>query len=334
MSQAVRSITSFLQRRTYTQALLFLATAAGVGFSPVASSQDYPSRPIRLYVGPGPDILARIVGEKLASSLGQPVVIEQRPAAGGIVAGDTVAKAAPDGYSMLLTTGSYTINSVLQPKMPYSLKQDLKPVSLLATLPFVLVVNPSLPIQNLKELLAQARSNPGKINYASSGSGTPAHLAGEMLKQMAKVEMVHIPYKSGGQSFQDLIAGQVQLVFGVMASSIGQIEAGKVRLLAINGDKRYPRTPDAPTVAESLPGYDRPAGWMAYFGPAGLPQPITKRLHAELVKGMATADVMSVFDKLGLLVETSASPESFGAEVKRQYEQAGRLVKAAGIEPE
>ena len=227
-----------------------------------------------------------------------------------------------------------TLRPFLTKNTPYDTLKDFTPITQVGEAVACVVVNNSLPVKNIKELIDYARANPGKVSFGSSGIGTTHHLSGEIMMQMTGVKMVHVPYKSGGQSFQDLIAGQVQLVFGVMASSIGQIEAGKVRLLAINGDKRYARTPDAPTVAESLPGYDRPAGWMAYFGPAGLPQQITRRLHAELVKGMTAPDVIGVFDKLGLLVETSASPEQFAAAVKRHYEQAGRLVKAAGIEPE
>ena len=333
MSQAVLSSPSFLQRRPYTQALLLLATAAGVGFSPVASSQDYPSRPIRLYVGPGPDILARIVGEKLASSLGQPVVIEQRPAAGGIVAGDTVAKAAPDGYSMLLTTGSYTINSVLQPKMPYSLKQDLKPVSLLATLPFVLVVNPSLPIQNLKELLAQARSNPGKINYASSGSGTPAHLAGEMLKQMAKVEMVHIPYKSAGAGLTDLMGGQVQMMFAPAPSALPLIRSGKLRAISVSSPKRYSSLPDVPTVAEE--GYPDflIVGWNGLHVPVKTPLVIIDKLNAEVVRIMRIPDVQERAIKAGF-EPIGTSIKEFEAFQNQDIARMETVIKAGNIQPE
>jgi tripartite-type tricarboxylate transporter receptor subunit TctC len=166
-------------------------------FSSVGFSQTYPDKPIRIIVGPGPDNLARIAGEKITEDWGQAVIVDARPAAGGIVAGDSVAKAAPDGYTLLLSTGSYTINSVLQPKMPYDFQKDLSPVSLLATLPFVLVVNSNSPIKSVKDLVTNAKSQPGKLNYASSGNGTPAHLAGEMLKQMTGIDIIHIPYKSG-----------------------------------------------------------------------------------------------------------------------------------------
>jgi tripartite-type tricarboxylate transporter receptor subunit TctC len=319
------------------KALGFLGVAVVAAVSVPLQAQTYPTKPIRtlVTVAGGVEVAVRALSNKLSDALGQPVIVETQSGAGGAVGATNVAHAAPDGYTLAYaTTSAMTLRPFLTKNTPYDTVKDFTPISKVGEAVACVVVNNSFPAKSIKELVDYARANPGKVSFGSSGIGTTHHLSGELIMQMTGVKMVHIPYKSGGQSFQDLIAGQVQLVFGVMASSIGQIEAGKVRLLAINGDKRYPRTPDAPTVAESLPGYDRPAGWMAYFGPAGLPQPITKRLHAELVKGMATADVMSVFDKLGLLVETSASPESFGAEVKRQYEQAGRLVKAAGIEPE
>ena len=318
-----------------TIAVLGLSVSAV--FCAPAFSQTYPSKPIRtlVTVAGGVEAAVRVLSNKLAEALGQPVIVETQSGAGGAVGASNVAKAAPDGYTIAYaTTSAMTLRPFLTKNTPYDTLKDFTPITQVGEAVACVVVNNSLPVKNIKELIEYARANPGKVSFGTSGIGTTHHLSGEIMMQMTGVKMVHVPYKSGGQSFQDLIAGQVQLVYGVMASSIGQIEAGKVRLLAINGDKRYLRTPDAPTVAESLPGYDRPAGWMAYFGPAGLPQPITRRLHAELVKIMATPDAIGIFDKLGLLVETSPSPEQFAAAVKRHYEQAGRLVKAAGIEPE
>jgi tripartite-type tricarboxylate transporter receptor subunit TctC len=191
-----------------------------------------------------------------------------------------------------------------------------------------------MPVKSLKEMIEYARANPGKVSFGSSGIGTTHHLSGDLIMQATGIKMVHVPYKSGGQAIQDLVGGRIQLLFGVMASSLPHIQSGKARLLAINGGTRYSRTPEVPTVNEVIPGYDRPPGWMAYFGPAGLPQPIVKRLHTEIVKAMHQPELSAVFEKLGLLVETSESPERFAAEVKKHYERAGALVKAAGIEPE
>jgi len=302
-----------------------------------ALSQAYPTKPIRtiLTVAGGVEAAVRVLSNKVSETIGQPVIVETQSAAGGAVGASAVARSAPDGYTVAYaTTSAMVMRPFLTKNTPYDTLKDFTPITQVGEAVACVVVNNSFPVKNIKELIEYARANPGKVSFGSSGVGTTHHLSGELIMQATGVKMVHVPYKSGGQSFQDLVAGQIQLVFGVMASSIGQIEAGKVRLLAINGDKRYARTPDAPTVAESLPGYDRPPGWMAYFGPAGMPQPITRRLFTEIVKGMNTPEVNAIFDKLGLLVETSSSPEQFAATVKQQYDRAGRIVKSAGIEPE
>ena len=315
-----------------------VAVLTGLLMLPVqVYSQAYPSKPIRtvVTVAGGVEVAVRALSNKVSESIGQPVIVDAQSAAGGAVGASAVARAAPDGYTLAYaTTSAMVLRPFLTKNTPYDTLKDFTPITQVGEAVACVVVNNTFPVKSIKELVDYARANPGKVSFGSSGVGTTHHLSGEIIMQMTGVKMVHVPYKSGGQSFQDLVAGQIQLVFGVMASSLGQIEAGKVRLLAINGDKRYARIPDAPTVAESLPGYDRPPGWMAYFGPAGLPQPITRRLHAEIVKGMHTPEVTGVFDKLGLLVETSASPEQFAAIVRQQYERSAKLVKAAGIEPE
>jgi tripartite-type tricarboxylate transporter receptor subunit TctC len=188
---------------------LLLCLAAFAGSAAAAAPQDYPARPIRIVVGPGPDALARLVGQKLTEAWGQQMIVDQRPAAGGIVAADVVAKAAPDGYTLLLSTGSFTINTALNAKLPYDFLRDLTPVSLMATIPFILVVRADSPIHSLKQLIDTARTQPDKLNYASAGNGTPPHLAGEMLKQMAGIAMVHVPYKGVGPAITDLLGGQV-----------------------------------------------------------------------------------------------------------------------------
>lgn len=314
----------------------YLGLSAAIICAP-AFSQAYPTKPIRtlVTVAGGVEAAVRVLSNKVSESIGQPVIVDPQSAAGGAVGASAVARSAPDGYTLAYaTTSAMVMRPFLTKNTPYNTLTDFTPITQVGEAVAAVVVNNSFPVKNIKELVEYARANPGKVSFGSSGVGTTHHLSGELIMQITGVKMVHVPYKSGGQSFQDLIAGQIQLVFGVMASSIGQIEAGKVRLLAINGDKRYPRTPDAPTVAESLPGYDRPPGWMAYFAPAGLPQPITRRLFTEIVKGMNTPEVGAIFDKLGLLVETSASPEQFAEMVKKQYERSGKLVKSAGIEPE
>jgi tripartite-type tricarboxylate transporter receptor subunit TctC len=229
---------------------LRLAALALVALCSVASAQDFPTRTMRVIVGPGPDALARIVALKLSESWGHQVIVDQRPGAGGIVAADTVAKSPPDGHTLLLSTGSYTINTILQPKSPYDFERDLAPVTLIATLPFILVVNPAVPAHSLKELVALARSQPGKLNYASSGKGTPPHLAGEMLKQMAEINVVHVPYKGAAPAVIDVVAGQVEMMFVPAPTGLPLVKAGKLRAIAVSSPKRYASLPDVPTVAE------------------------------------------------------------------------------------
>jgi tripartite-type tricarboxylate transporter receptor subunit TctC len=313
-----------------------LALAAACA-APPALSQAYPTKPIRTIatVSGGVEVAIRVLSNKMAEALGQPIVVEAQSGAGGAVGATAVARSAPDGYTLAYaTTSAMVMRPFLTRNTPYDTIKDFTPITQVGEAVACVVVNNSVPANNLKELIEYARANPGKVSYGSSGVGTTHHLSGELLADMTGIRIVHVPYKSGGQAFQDLYAGQIQLLFGVMASTLPQIEAGKVRLIAINGDKRYSRTPNVPTVAEVLPGYDRPPGWMAYFGPAGLPQPITRRLYIEIGKGMGTPDVIAIFEKLGLQIEVSASPEQFAEEVKKQYAKAGALVKAAGITPE
>ena len=241
----------------------------------------------------------------------------------------------PDGYTLAYaTTSAMVLRPFLTKNTPYDTLKDFTPISMVGEAVACMVASASLPVNNLQEFIAYARANPGKISFGSSGVGTTHHLSGEVMQQVTGIKMVHVPYKSGGQSMTDLFTGQVQVTFGVLASTVGFIDSGKIKLLAINGSKRYPKYPNVPTVNEQLPGYDRPPGWMAFLGPAGMAQPITRRLHAEIVKGMNDPQVAAMYDKFGLVVETSESPEAFATELKRQYEKTGALVKAVGIQPE
>jgi tripartite-type tricarboxylate transporter receptor subunit TctC len=302
-----------------------------------AHAQTYPTKPIRtiVTVAGGVEAAVRVLSNKVSESIGQPVVVEAQSAAGGAVGASLVARSAPDGYTIAYaTTSAMVMRPFLTKNTPYNTLKDFTPITQVGEAVACVVANDLIPAKTLKELIDYARANPGKVSFGSSGVGTTHHLSGEILSQLTGIKIVHVPYKSGGQSFQDLVGGRIQMLFGVMASAGPHVDSGKVKLLAINGDKRWKGAPNVPTVNEIVPGYDRPPGWMAYFGPAGMPQPITRRLHAEIVKGMNNAETVSIFDKLGLLVETSESPEQFAAVVKRQYERAGALVKSAGIEPE
>lgn len=294
------------------------------------AAQDYPAKPIRIIVGPGPDVLARIVGQKLTDAWGQQVLVDQRPGAGGIIAAESVAKSAPDGYTLLLSTGTYTTIPSLYAKVPYDFVKDLQPVTLLATLPFLLVAHPSLPAKNVQELLQLARARPGQLDYASSGNGTTAHLAGEMLKSMAKINIVHVPYKGTVPGVIDLVAGQVHVMFAIIQSSLPYVQAGKLRALGVSGAKRSSSAPGVPTIAESgVPGYEF-ISWNGIHAPAAASKAVTGKLNAELTRIIAVPDVKERMFGLGMEV-ASGTPEEFGALVRSDIAKWAKVIREAGI---
>jgi tripartite-type tricarboxylate transporter receptor subunit TctC len=298
-----------------------------------AAGQDYPAKPIRFIVGPGPDVLARIVGQKLTDAWGQPILVDQRPGAGGIIAADTVSKSPADGYTMLLSTGTYTTIPSLYKKVPYDFVRDLQPVTLLATLPFLLVAHPSVPANNVQELIRLARARPGQLNYASSGNGTTAHLAGEMLKSMAKINIVHVPYKGTVPGVTDLVAGQVHIMFAIIQSSLPYVQAGRLKALAVSSPKRAASAPQVPTIAESgLPGYEF-ISWNGVHLPAATPRPIVGKLGAELLRIIALPDVKEKMLGLGMDI-AGGTPEEFGALVKSDIAKWAKVIREAGIKAE
>ena len=307
----------------------FMATLLG----PAAFGQTYPTRPIRFIVGPGPDVLARIIGQKLTDSWGQQVVVDQRPGAGGIIAADTVAKSVPDGHTLLLTTGAYTINATYYPKLPYSLERDLAAVNLLATISFLVVVNPSVPAKTMQEFIALARAKPGQLNCAHSGPGTTAHLGCEMLKASARIDIVSIAYKGTGPALVDVIAGQAQLMFAVMQGGLPQVQAGKVRAVAVTGAKRAAALPDVPTISEvGVPGADF-ISWNGVHVRAGTPKALIAKLNAELNRALKLPDVQERMSTLGLDA-AGGTPEAFGAFVKEDIARWAKVLKAAGVRAE
>lgn len=296
-----------------------------------AAAQEYPNRVIRIVVGPGPDLLARIVGQHLKEEWGQAVIIDQRPAAGGIVAADAVAKSAPDGYTMLLSSGSYTINSLLQPNLPYDLQRDLTPVSLMATLPFLLIVSPGSPAHSLKEMIDMARARPGTLNYASSGNGTPANLAGEMLKQMAKVDIVHVPYKGAGAGVTDVISGQVQMMFVPAPSALQLVKSGTVRALAVTSPKRYGALPDVPTIAElGYPDFSV-VGWNGLHMRAGTPPAIVEKVNRAVAKILHSREAQAQASAAGFEVVGSTVAE-FDAFVRADLARSAVVIKAGNMQ--
>jgi tripartite-type tricarboxylate transporter receptor subunit TctC len=302
--------------------------------APLACAQGYPSRPIHFvvpYPAGGPlDTVARLLGQKVSESVKQPVIIDNKPGAGGNIGADAVAKSPPDGYTILMgAVATHAINPTLYANIPYDPVNDFAPVTQVASTPNVLVVNPSLPVHDVREFIAYAKAHPGQLNFGSGSTGSAGHLAGELFKTMAGVQMVHVPYKGAGPAMQDLIGGQIQLMFDNLASSLGQIRAGKVRALAVTTAKRSSLAPELPTIAESgLPGFDI-STWFGVFAPGGTPPAVVARLHDEFAKALAAPDVREKMLNLGA-EPVGNTPAQFAAYIRSEAEKYARLVKASG----
>ena len=314
--------------RTLYSAFAALALAAGG-----AAAQTYPDKPVKIispFSAGGPaDIYARYLGQRLEKPLGQPIVVENRVGGGGIIGADAVAKAPPDGYTLLVMSNTHTVNESLVAKKPYKLMTDLAPVSPINYSDLLLVVHPSVPAKNLKELLDLARANPGKLNYASSGPGTPYHMAGELFKSMAGVNIVHVPHKESSGARTSVMGGQVEMMFDAITVMSKLAEAGKVRAIASSGQTRSAVMPDVPTVSEAgVPGYDAVI-WLGIMAPAGTPKPIVDRLNAEIQKVLAQPEVKADFAKQGA-VPMQMSADQFGKFMAQDIEKWAKVVKASG----
>jgi tripartite-type tricarboxylate transporter receptor subunit TctC len=275
------------------------------------------------------DLTARLVGQKMNEGMKQPVVIDNRPGAGGVIGADIVAKAAPDGYTVLLASPAEIAVLPHLQKMPYSADKDLIPVSLAAVTPLILVVHPSLPARTVKELIGVARSRPGELTYASAGTGGVQHLAGELLKITAKIDMVHIPYKGAGPVMPDLMGGHVPMFFSGMPPAMPHVRAGKLRALAVTTLQRSPAAPEVPTMAESgVAGFDI-SNWFAYFLPAGTPAEIVARLNTEIVRGLQQPDVKSKLADVGAEA-AGTSPAELARFVRAESDKFARLIKLSG----
>ncbi|HMJ44601.1 MAG TPA: tripartite tricarboxylate transporter substrate binding protein [Pseudolabrys sp.] len=297
-----------------------------------ANAQDFPTKPIFIVVGPGPDTVARLVAQKMLESWGQQVLIDPQPAIGGAAAARSVSRAAADGYTLLLTTGSYSINEVLRPSLPYRLMTDFEPVAEIATLPFILVVPSTLPVKSLAELVALARSKPGEINCASSGVGTTAHLGCELLNATAKIKTVHVPYKGAAPVLTDLISNRVQLTFSV-PTAISYIESGELRALAVTGPKRLPSLPNVPTVAEAGFPDLQFTSWNGLHAPAGTPKAVIAKINAEVGKIRNMPDFQQRLATLGFTPE-GGTPLEFGDFVKADIALWQKVVKETGVKVE
>jgi tripartite-type tricarboxylate transporter receptor subunit TctC len=324
-----------LPRRLFLQ--LAAAAAALPAVSRNAGAQAYPQRPVRLIVpfasGGASDILARLIGQWLSERLGQPFVIEMRPGAGGNVGTEAVVNAPPDGQTLLMVNAAPSaINATLYDKLSFSFLRDMAPVGGVVRTPLVLLVNPSFPVKTVPELIAFAKANPGKVNMASAGNGTPPHVAGELLKMMAGVDIVHVPYRGGGPALVDLLGGQVQMMFGVITSSMEYIKAGKLRPLAVSTAMRAQALPDLPTVGDFLPGYEA-SDWYGICAPKGTPAEIIGKLNAEINAGLADPKLSARLADLGASV-LPGSPAEFGKLIADETEKWGKVVRAAHMKPE
>ena len=319
------------------QARLIAALSALLFCLPLlAQSQSFPSKPIRLIVpfqaGGGNDLLARIISQKFLEKWGQPVVVDNKPGAGGNLGADFVAKAPPDGYTLLLGTNSLAINPSVFAKMPFDTQRDFAPVAMIATTPFYVVANNKLPVENIAGLIAYARANPGKLSYATPGIGTPHHLGAELFKSVTGTYMVHIPYRGSIPALTDVIGGQVDVMWATVNVALPMVASGKVRGLALAEPKRTAALKEVPVVAETLPGYEVNA-WYGIFAPAGTPATIVQQLSQELQQIFRQPDIQARLLPLGYEIATD-NAEKTREILARDLEKWRKVVKAAGIRPE
>jgi tripartite-type tricarboxylate transporter receptor subunit TctC len=328
-----RRHTMTLQRRTFLRFAGAAATAPA--FLRVARAQTYPARTVRIIVGfPAggtTDIGARLIAQLLSERLGQPFVVENRPGAGTHVATEAVARATPDGYTLLMATAANAINATLYERMNYNFLRDIVPVAGVIRTPFVLEVHPLVPVRTVPEFIAYAKSNSGRINMASFGTGSGSHLTGELFKMTTGVEMVHVPYRGSAPMLIDLISGQVQVAFDALPASIEHIRAGKLRALAVSTTKRSDALPDVPTVDETLPGFESSA-WTGIAAPKNTPAEIIEKLNREINVALAKPEIKARFAELSGMV-VGGSPADFGKLVVGETEKWGKLIRAANIKP-
>lgn len=328
-----------LNRYLFGLATLLTATlsAAQVHAQPAATStaSAYPAKPVRIIVGfvpgGGSDFIARLVSAKLTETFARPVLVENRPGAGAAIATELVAKSPADGYTLLIASaGPFGILPALSTKMAYDALRDFDPITLIVIMPFVTTVHPSLPVKNIKELITLARAQPGQLNFGSPGHGSTNHLSGEMLKMMAKINMVHVPYKGVAAALADVMAGQIQVLSGDLTTLMPQVKNGRLRAIAVTSAKRSTMAPDIPTIAESgVPGYDT-SGWFGMVAPAGTPRGVIERLNSEIVKGISTPESRQRLATLGGDVIAN-TPAEFSTFIANDHAKWAKLVAATGL---
>jgi tripartite-type tricarboxylate transporter receptor subunit TctC len=301
-----------------------------------AQAQGYPSRPIRsiMTVAGGADIVARLVAQGLTGALGQPVVVETQSGAGGAIGAESVARAAPDGYTIMLTSASALVmNRFLSKSARLDPLKDFTPITKAFETVALVVTSPALPVGSMLDLVEYAKRHPGKLSYGTSGIGTTHHLSGESIRLLTGIDWVHVPYKGGPPVITDLIGGEIQVGFSILATAAPFVASGRIKILAVNGAKRYHVIRDVPTVTEQLPGYEPPSTWGGYFGPARMPRTIVARLHDEIVQILNSPEVRAKAEDIGFPVATS-TPEELSTIIRRDIEYTARIVKAVGIRPE
>ena len=315
-------------------ARLGLLIGAVAALAAPAAAQSWPSKPVRIVVPFGPggpaDIYARILAQELTEALKQQFVVENKAGAGGTIGADIVAKAAPDGYTLLMMSNTLTTNETLLANKPYALMRDLVAVAPVNSSDLVMVISPSLKATTLRELIALAKAEPGKLAYASAGPGTPYHLAGELFKTMTGTDILHVPHKNSGEARNDVMGGHVQIMFDAVTAMKGNIDAGQVRALGTTGDKRSTALPDVPTMSEAgVPGYETTI-WLGIMAPKGTPQDIVDRLNAEITKIMAKPAIREAWAKQGA-VPMTMSPAEFDAFLRRDIDKWAKVIQQAGI---
>jgi len=302
-----------------------------------AAAQAYPDRPIRLVVpyapGGGTDLTSRLIALRLTESFKQQVIVDNRAGGASNIGAEIVARSAPDGYTLMMAGISFSINTSIFPKLGYDPIRDFDPVSLVATVPLIVVVHPSVPVGSIKELIALAKAKPGTLNYASGGTGTANHIAGELFKYMTGTDIVHVPYKGGGPALADVVGGQVQLLFNTMTSTVGFMNSGKLRALAVTGKQRSPGVPNLPTVAEAgVPGYDVGA-WFGIVVPKGTPRPLVMKLNGEIVRITRTPEAREQFTAQGAEA-VGSTPEEFAKHLRIEIDKWAKVAKAARMRAE
>jgi tripartite-type tricarboxylate transporter receptor subunit TctC len=301
-----------------------------------ASAQSFPTKPVHIFVpyaaGGGVDILARTLGDVVSRQWSQAVVVENRPGAGGVLASQALVSAPADGYTLIVVASGHATNPFLYPKIPYDTFKDFTPISLLASSPNILLVRADSPFKTVFDMIAQAKAKPGSLSFAHAGTGTSTHLAGELLKSLAKIDIEAIPYKGGAPAINDLLGGQISMSFNNGPESVGQLQAGTIRALAVTTASRAPFLPDVPSMGEAVPGYDTEV-WWGLLGPAGMPPDVVAKLSHDFVAALNTDSVKERLSKLGAL-PIGSSPQALDAKIHADYEKWGPIIRSAGIKAE